>query len=152
MTLPFRWKDTAELPALANSYGLDCYDAQADELLRAGPRPSGPPTHRVEGNTTDAASSVGGWVQEDNVVRAMELISKHIGYPYDHLDEAALTGALDGTNDESADGWFQYPLQGVPPLMVHLARSPGDLVVIVRVEGDMDAVLAARIDTLLDML
>jgi hypothetical protein len=39
-----------------------------------------------------------------------------------------------------------------PALMVHLARSPGSAVVSVRVEGIMDTVLAARIETLMDVL
>jgi hypothetical protein len=91
-------------------------------------------------------------VSEDNVVRLMEQISTYIGYPYDDLDETALTGALDETDDESADRWFEYPLAGKPELMVHLAQSPGSAIVSVRVEGNMDVVLAARIGTLLDIL
>lgn len=93
-----------------------------------------------------------GWVNEGNVVRLMQQISTYIGYPYDDLDEAALTGALDETDDESPDGWFEYPLAGEPELTVHLAQSPGSANVSVRVEGDVDAVLDARIETLLDIL
>ncbi len=155
LTLPFRWKDTAELSVFANAYGLDCYDPQVDELLPGEPKSSGPsqPTmHAVREGSADGVASVQGWVNEDNVVRLLEQVSGHIGYSYDDLDEAALTGALDGTNDESADGWFQYPLQGSPALMVHLAQSPGSAVVSVHLEGNMDAVLAARIETLLDLL
>ena len=76
----------------------------------------------------------------------------YIGYAYDDLDEAALTGALEGTDDEAADGWFDYPLTGTPPLLVLLAQPPGSAVVSVRVEGTMDLVLATRIETLLDFL
>lgn len=54
--------------------------------------------------------------------------------------------------DESADAWFEYPLEGRPALMVHLAQSPGSAVVSVRVDGNIDPVLAARIETLMDML
>jgi hypothetical protein len=97
-------------------------------------------------------SSVRGWVNEDNVVRLLAQISGLIGYSYDDLDEAALSGALDGTDDESFDKWFQYPLVGSPALMVHLAQSPGSTVVGVRIEGDIDAVLAARIETSVDLL
>ncbi|MER7279314.1 hypothetical protein ABT369_33230 [Dactylosporangium sp. NPDC000244] len=96
--------------------------------------------------------SVAGWVFEDNVVRFLELVSRYIGYEYDHLDEAALTGAIERTDDESAEGWFSYPLQGVPPLMVHLARSVGGSVVSFRVDGDIDPILTARIETLFDLL
>jgi hypothetical protein len=45
------------------------------------------------------------------VVQFLELVSHYIGYRYDDLDEAALTGALVRTDDESTDGWFSYPLQ-----------------------------------------
>jgi hypothetical protein len=74
-----------------------------------------------------------------------------VGIELDVAAEAALTGALDGTDDESPVGWFRYPLEGSPALTVHLARSPGSAVVVVRVEGDMDAVLAARIETLMEL-
>jgi len=36
--------------------------------------------------------------------------------------------------------------------MIHLAQSPGSAVVSVRVAGNMDVVLAARIETLSDIL
>ena len=42
--------------------------------------------------------------------------------------------------------------RGDPPLTVRLAREPGSSVVDVRVEGAMDPVLAARVETLLDVL
>jgi hypothetical protein len=49
------------------------------------------------------------WVFEDNVVRFLEHVSSYIGYAYDVLDETALTGALEDTDDESKDRWFSYP-------------------------------------------
>ena len=90
----------------------------------------------------DAEPAVQGRVAEDNVVQMLKRISGYIGYAYDDLDEAALTGALDDTNDESADAWFRYPLMGMPPLLVHLAQSPGSAVVSVHIEGTMGQVLA----------
>jgi hypothetical protein len=93
-----------------------------------------------------------GWVFEGNVGQFMEHVSRYIGYGYDEFDEVALTGALDGTDDESTDGWFSYPLAGTPALMVHLAQAVGGSVVSVRVGGDIDAVLAARFETLFDVL
>ena len=66
------------------------------------------------------------------------------------LDEVALVGALEGTDDED-DRWFEYSLQGLPPLMVCLARQEGCSEVIVVVRGGFDDVLAARIETLLDL-
>lgn len=130
---------------MAGTFGLDSYDPQSDELLSYGPRPQ-------DGGVLDGVAEVSGWVNEEHVVRLFRQISTYIGYAYDDLDEAALTGALDGTDDEAADGWFDYPLTGTPPLLILLAQPPGRAVVSVRVEGTMDRVLAARIETLLDLL
>jgi hypothetical protein len=149
LTLPFGWRDTVALPVLAHAHGLDCYDPQADALLHV--RPQSAALHTGGPSSTDRPT-VSGAVTEDNVVRLMEQISTYIGYSYDDLDEAALTGALDETDDESPDCWFTYPLGGKPQLTIHLARAPGSADVSVRVEGDMDVVLAARIETLLDIL
>lgn len=96
--------------------------------------------------------SVAGWVFEDNVEQFLEHVSRYIGYDYDELDEVALAGALEATDDESTDGWFSYPLTGAPPLQVSLARAVGGSVVSVRMHGDIDPVLAARFETLFDLL
>jgi hypothetical protein len=97
-------------------------------------------------------ATVDGWIYEENVVRFLQHLSAYIGYRYDAADQDALIGALDDTDDESDTAWFQYPLQGSPPLVVFLARAVGGNEVSVRVEGDIDAVLEARIDTLVDLL
>jgi hypothetical protein len=96
--------------------------------------------------------SIEGWVSQENVVPFLEHVSRYIGYRYDDLDEVALTGALEPTDDDSADAWFVYPLRGTPPLLVGLARAVGGGIVSVKVEGDIDAVLGARFETLLDLL
>lgn len=93
-----------------------------------------------------------GWVFEDNVVRFLEHVSRYIGYDYGELDEVALTGALEITDDEVTEGWFRYPLDGVPSLTVSLARAVGGSEVSVRMQGEIDLVLAARLETLLDLL
>jgi hypothetical protein len=95
---------------------------------------------------------VAGWVFEGNVVQFLERVSRYIGYGYDDLDEAALTGALHRTDDESPDGWFSYPLHGTPPIAVSLARAVGGSVVSIRVAGDIDPTLTARVETLFDLL
>nr|BFE56416.1 hypothetical protein GCM10020063_009420 [Dactylosporangium thailandense] len=89
---------------------------------------------------------------EGNVVRFLELVSAYIGYSYDDLDEVALTGALERTDDESVESWFSYPLSGVPPLSAYLARAVGGSVVSIWVDGDINLILAARIETLFDLL
>ncbi|MEJ3748645.1 hypothetical protein WEI85_35870 [Actinomycetes bacterium KLBMP 9797] len=95
---------------------------------------------------------IAGWVFEDNVVAFLEHISRYIGYEYDDLDEVALTGALKHTDDESAGSWFSYPLRGTPPVTVSLAQAVGGSTVSIRVEGDIEPILAARIETLFDLL
>ncbi|WP_433392971.1 hypothetical protein [Micromonospora sp. KLBMP9576] len=145
VTLPYGWEDTSALAVLAGAYGLDSYDPQSEQL--ASPR-SLPQDRGVR----DDVARVEGWVIEEHVVRLLRQISAYIGYAYDDLDEAALTGALDDPNDEAVDGWFEYPLAGAPTLVIRLAKSPGSQVVRVRAEGTMDLVLATRIETLLDLL
>ncbi|MEV4510868.1 hypothetical protein AB0K00_18080 [Dactylosporangium sp. NPDC049525] len=93
-----------------------------------------------------------GRVLEGNVVRFLELVSTYIGYRYDDLDEVAVTGAIECTDNESTESWFSYPLQGAPPLSTYLARAVGGSVVSIRVEGNIDPILAARIETLFDLL
>jgi hypothetical protein len=140
------WLDgNQRTPCAGRHIGLDSYDPQSEELLLSGPRPQ-------DWGALDGVAEVSGWVNEEHVVRLLRQISTYIGYAYDDLDEAALTGALDGTDEEAADGWFDYPLTGTPPLLILLAQSPGSAVVSVRVEGTMDRVLATRIETLLDLL
>ncbi|MBG6105604.1 hypothetical protein IW249_006018 [Micromonospora vinacea] len=145
LTLPHGWEGTSALPVLASAHGLDSYDPQLDQLVSAGSQP-------LSGAIHDGVAHVEGWVTEDHVVRLLRQISTYIGYAYDDLDEAALVGALDDTNDETADRWFEYPLVGTPTVVVRLARSPGSAAVTVIVEGSMDLVLAARIETVLDLL
>ncbi|MEV0131011.1 hypothetical protein AB0H83_21430 [Dactylosporangium sp. NPDC050688] len=145
LTLPFGWPATAALPVVAGAFGLDVYDPQPDSLVP--PRPGAP-----DAGVPERITRVAGWVVEDHVVQALRQISAYIDYRYDELDEAALTGALEGTNDETADGWFEYPLAGTPALTIRLARSADGSVVMVQVDGAMDIVLAARIDTVLDLL
>ncbi len=133
LTLRWGWPDKDLLPVLANLHGLDCYDPQTDELRRPAPDAPG-----------DAAD-LSGRIAEEHLVELFRRLSGYIGYRYDHLDEAALEGALD------TDG-FWYPLAGTPALTVHLTRSSDGTTVSVRVEGADDPLLAGRIRHLLDIL
>ena len=92
-----------------------------------------------------------GLILEDNVLRLFNWVSGFIGYAYDYLDEQALIGALDETDDE-ADSWFEYPLLGSPAVVVRVARSSGSAVVMTQVQGELDDILSARIDTLIAIL
>ena len=96
-------------------------------------------------------NEVGGWVWPSNVEPLLRWLSHYVGYAFDDWDWQAVANALPATDDEAAGGWFDYPLEGQPPLRVHLANSVGAAPVMVRVVGEMDPVLTARISTLLDV-
>jgi hypothetical protein len=53
----------------------------------------------------------------------LEHVSRYIGYDYGELDEVALIGALEPTDDEAPEGWFDYSPAGTPPLTVSLAQA-----------------------------
>jgi hypothetical protein len=98
------------------------------------------------------AEVVAGWVRSENVSALMTWLSFFVGYAYDDSDWQAVEAALPGTDADNASGWYDYPLVGTPPLTVWLAQNVGADPVSVRVEGDMDVVLAARVDTLVSVL
>jgi hypothetical protein len=95
---------------------------------------------------------VAGWVWPSNVKPLLSMTSHYIGYRFDDWDWQAIAAALPATDDDREDGWYEYPLVGVPPLRVRLAQAVGAVPVMVTVAGQMDEVLAARISTLLDVL
>lgn len=95
---------------------------------------------------------VDGWVWDTNVRALLEWLSGFIGYGYDHLDEQAVEAGVEGSDAEEPNGRFQYPLGGRPPLLVELARNTGGSEVEVRVTGEMDDVLVARVETLVGLL
>ena len=117
----------------------DIRRSYARRATAGSPRPSAP-------------TQVSGWIEEDSVVSLLRHVAGYIDYAYDDLDEQALVGALDPAGSEDGDAWFDYPLHGSPVLTVWLARSPGTAIVMVRIEGLMDDVLAARVETLIDVL
>lgn len=54
-------------------------------------------------------------------------------------------------SDAEADAWWEYPIDGQPPVTVRLALDPGTSIVVVHVVGDLNDVLAARVETLVDL-
>ncbi len=95
--------------------------------------------------------SVSGWVWQENVLRLMRHLASITGYEFDSLDaDAVETGLLQ--SDAEEDAWFDYPLCGSRRLDVFLARDPNAFPVAVRVAGDLDELLTARIRTLLAVL
>ncbi len=128
----------------AGDYG-DRLNQARRELLRE--RGSGPLRRQAFAHQPGAAREISGWVHEDHVEKAMLRLSEYVGYRYDEHDEAALVGAFDEPGD-----WFEYPLEGSPALTVRMARDEDSCVVMVSVGGGIDDVLAARIETMLDLL
>ena len=92
-----------------------------------------------------------GWVFDSAVLSFMAFLARWVGYAFDELDGEAIDAGVSAT-DAEADRWFEYPLPGEPALRVRLARDVGTSVVHVRVVGGMDAVLEARVETLIDVL
>ncbi len=95
---------------------------------------------------------VSGWVRSSNVRQLFRWLSLYVGYGFDESDWHAIAAALPDTDDEAENGWYDYPLAGMPPLRVSVARSVGADPVMVTVTGDMDTVLTARVDTLISVM
>jgi len=78
-------------------------------------------------------------------------LAAYLQTTWDYLDDSAQVGALERT-DAEADAWFEYPIDGRPPVTVRLAMDPGTSVVMVHVTVDLTDVLVARVETLMDLL
>lgn len=96
-------------------------------------------------------AEVVGWVFETNLEKFVQLVATYVDYRWDDFDDAALIGALDTTDADKPETWFEYPIVGNPPVTLALALNEGSAVVSVRITGAFDVVLAARFDTLLDV-
>lgn len=88
----------------------------------------------------------------ENVPVLMRTLSALVGYRYDSSDEIAVEFGLPSTDADADDRWFDYPLVGQPIITVWLAQNVGAEPVSVRVVGDMDPVLAARVDTAIGVM
>jgi hypothetical protein len=95
---------------------------------------------------------VGGWVLPGNVRALFSWLSLFVSYDFDDSDWQAIEQALPHTDDKAEGGWYDYPLVGLPVLRVQVAQCVGADPVMVRVTGDMDAVLHARVDTLISVM
>jgi hypothetical protein len=96
-------------------------------------------------------AEVVGWIWEPNLDNFVQLVAAYVDYRWDDLDDDALIGALDATDADKPDAWFEYPIVGRPPVTLALARNRGSAVLSVRITGAFDIVLAARLETLLDV-
>jgi hypothetical protein len=149
--LPLRQISGALETTLPDVFAADYIErldrARLRVLVRTGDVRSHRPTARTR-QRGGGRSSVAGWLDFTNVVRFLTMVASYVGYPYDWWDEQALIGALDQTDDR----WFEYPLAGTPALTVRLARARGSDVITVQVVGELDDILATRVETLLDVL
>lgn len=93
-----------------------------------------------------------GWVDEENLERWFDYLSSYVGYEFDSFDWAAVSKALPATDADDEMTRYEYPIVGDPPLVVRLASAAEDGIVMVSVKGPIDPVLAARIETLFDLL
>lgn len=95
--------------------------------------------------------SVSGWVWQENVIRLMRHLGRIAGDAFDYLDEQAVeTGLLQ--TDAHDGAWFDDPLSGVRRLDVSPARDPNAIPGAVRLAGNLDEVVPARIEVLLAVL
>ncbi|GHJ44024.1 hypothetical protein Cs7R123_13660 [Catellatospora sp. TT07R-123] len=133
----------------ATDYGERLDAARARLLARLDRKQ---PVRPARGGAGGTERLVADWIHEGGEARLLEHLSGFIGYGFDHLDEQALVGALDDTDEAADDRWFEYPLVGTPQLTVRMARLVGGTGVSVSVRGRIDDVLAARIETLLALL
>ena len=98
------------------------------------------------------SSEIGGWIWPSNVRTALTYLSLWIGYDFTETDWQAIEIALPDTDSEAPHGWYEYPLIGTPELTVTLAGTPGDQPINIRVQGKIDQILAARVETLISIL
>lgn len=96
---------------------------------------------------------IAGWIWSRNLRAFVELLSHYAGYTLDETDWETIEAGVQDTDDESAAGWYSYPLVGTSAtLEVALARSVGGEEVSVRVTGAQTLELQLRTDTLLSAL
>ncbi|MFB9688850.1 hypothetical protein [Amycolatopsis plumensis] len=82
----------------------------------------------------------------------MEYAAALVGYGWDELDDGALEAGVPKTDaDLPPDTWFAYPVAGTPELTLRIARDHDAGILSVIIDGEMDDVLAARLETLLDL-
>lgn len=95
-------------------------------------------------------AEVGGWIWERDLRSFLELLSQYAGYAFDAADRETVALAVEGTDDERADGWYAYPLAGEHrEVEVRLARAVGGDEVMPAVRGALTPELEVRADTLL---
>lgn len=95
---------------------------------------------------------VSGWIFEDNLIRVVEYIAMLVRYEWSDLDDGALEAGLASTDaDLPLSTWFEYPVVGTPDLVLRIARDHDGGTLSMLISGELDTVLAARFETLLDL-
>lgn len=95
---------------------------------------------------------VSGWIFENNLTKVVEYVASLVDYSWDDFDSDALDAGISATNaDLPPSTWFEYPVAGTPELMLRIARDHDSGILSMVISGQIDEVLAARFDTLLDL-
>ncbi|EOD70589.1 hypothetical protein H480_00300 [Amycolatopsis vancoresmycina DSM 44592] len=93
-----------------------------------------------------------GWIFQDNLAKVVEYLAGLVGYSWDELDDGALEAGIPNTEvDLPPDTWFEYPVAGAVVLTLRIARDHDGGIFSMIIDGEIDEVLAARIETLLDL-
>lgn len=95
---------------------------------------------------------VAGWIFEDNLTRVVEYTAALVHYKWDDLDNGALEAGIPTTDADLPSTWFEYPIAGTPAITLRIARNHGSATLSTTISGDIDAVLAAKLETVLDLL
>ena len=72
-------------------------------------------------------------------------------YDFDDSDWQAIEHGSAESSWEPPERWYDYPIAGVPELIVSFARDENAGLIGLRVSGDLDEVLEARVETLLTL-
>lgn len=93
-----------------------------------------------------------GWVWPSNVKALATSLSRWVGYPFDDADWTSIDFGLRQTNWDQ-EVWFAYPLMGVPPLELRLAKEDAadPVGVIIMATRDLPEPLFTRIETTLSI-
>ena len=95
---------------------------------------------------------VSGWIFEDNLARVVEYIATLVRYGWSDLDDGAFEAGIASTDADLPLGtWFEHPVVGIPDLVLRIARDHDGGTLSMIIGGELDTVLAARFETLLDL-
>jgi len=93
-----------------------------------------------------------GWIWESHARTTVEYLARWVGYDFDDFDWGDIETGIAESTWEPPERWYDYSIEGDLELAVSFARDENDRLIGIKVTGEMDAILEARIDTLLTLL